>query len=187
MQLERILSGIAPLAERPPIAQWTPELSGDMDLVIQRDGQWVHEGTAFSRHELVQLFARILRREADGHHYLVTPVEKWRIRVEDCAFVVVEASHSNHVWTLATNVGEQVTLGAEHRLAVTSTPLGEEVPEVNLVHGVAARIGRNVFYQLVEQGEIRHQPDGSWLGLESDGHWQPLGRVDEGRVDEGQE
>ncbi|ALM52180.1 DUF1285 domain-containing protein [Halomonas huangheensis] len=181
MQLERILSGIAPLAERPPIAQWAPELSGDMDLVIQRDGQWVHEGTAFSRYELVQLFARILRREADGDHYLVTPVEKWRIRVEDCAFLVVAAEFKGGAWILTTNVGEQVTLGAEHQLSVTPTPAGEWVPEVDLPHGVAARLGRNVFYQLAEQGEVRHQPDGNWLGLESDGHWQPLGRVDEGQ------
>ncbi|GEN22528.1 hypothetical protein HCU01_04770 [Halomonas cupida] len=178
MQLERILGGIAPLAERPPIGQWTPELSGDMDLLIARDGQWIHEGTAITRHELVQLFARILRREADGHHYLVTPVEKWRISVEDCAFVVVEASFDEGIWTLTTNVGEQVALGEQHRLVVTATPTGERIPQLDLVHGVAARLGRNVFYQLVEQGESRQLSDGTWLGLESDGHWQPLGNVE---------
>lgn len=180
MQLERILSGIAPLAERPPIEQWTPELSGDMDLLIARDGQWIHEGTAITRHQLVQLFARILRREADGHHYLVTPVEKWRIRVEDCAFLVVAASLEEDGWMLTTNVGEQVTLGAQHRLVVTPTPAGERIPQLDLAHGVAARLGRNVFYQLVEQGQRRQLSDGTWLGLESGGYWQPLGNIEAG-------
>src|SRR5690554_2678354 len=70
-------------AQRPPLEKWHPELSGDMDLLITRDGQWLHKGQPFSRKAIVRLFSTILRREEDGEYYLVTPVEKWRIRVED--------------------------------------------------------------------------------------------------------
>lgn len=71
-------------AERPPpVERWNPPLSGDIDLRIARDGTWYHEGTAFQRESLARLFASILRRDEDGQYYLVTPVEKWRIQVDD--------------------------------------------------------------------------------------------------------
>lgn len=221
MHLDRILSGVSPLADRPPVEHWNPRLSGDMDLVIQHDGRWVHEGTPMVRHELVQLFARILRREDDGDYYLVTPVEKWRIQVEDCAFIVVSAEFKGDAgepdldrpgldeksgaeqqrpvgtWWLTTNVGERIALGREHRLSLSRTPSGDSVPEVNLRLGLAARLGRNVFYQLVEQGQ--QQGDSSEMqsseiqrseihgfGIYSAGIWQPLGYLDDttpGEVD----
>ncbi|MBY5942005.1 DUF1285 domain-containing protein [Halomonas sp. DP5N14-9] len=192
MQLDHILNGIAELGERPPLSDWQPEPSGEMDLVIARDGRWIHEGSPIQRPELVRLFARILRREDDGHHYLVTPIEKWRISVEDTAFVVLEAEladeqregqskgqpedHVDKRWWLTTNVGERIALGQEYRLSLSTTPAGEEVPQVCLPYGVSARLGRNVFYRLVEQAEARS--DCGELGLTSDGVWQPLGRLE---------
>lgn len=192
MQLDHILNGIAELGERPPLSDWQPEPSGEMDLVIARDGRWIHEGSPIQRPELVRLFARILRREDDGHHYLVTPIEKWRISVEDTAFVVLEAEQADarlegqskgqpedHVdkrWWLTTNVGERIALGHEYRLSLSTTPAGEEVPQVCLPYGVSARLGRNVFYRLVEQAEACTER--GELGLTSDGVWQPLGRLE---------
>ncbi|MGQ7247003.1 DUF1285 domain-containing protein [Halomonas sp. V046] len=178
MQLDRILNGVAPLGDRPPVDQWAPELSGEMDLVIARDGRWIHEGSEITRAELVRLFARILRREDDGHYCLVTPIEKWRISVEDHPFVVVDAEPEGDAWALITNVGERVVLGHEHRLTVTETPAAEAVPEVNLRLGLAARLGRNVFYRLAEHGELAAEGDRQALGLTSGGVWQPLGRID---------
>ena len=65
----------------PPVSEWSPQLSGDIDIVIDANGNWFHEGSKIQRAALVALFAKILRREHDGEYYLVTPVEKWRIRV----------------------------------------------------------------------------------------------------------
>ena len=71
----------------PPVMSWNPELSGDMDMVIRKDGTWWHEGVKIERKKLVQVFSTILRKEGDDY-FLLTPVEKWRIRVEDLPFVV---------------------------------------------------------------------------------------------------
>lgn len=73
----------------PPVERWNPPLSGDMDLRITRDGAWRYEGALIQREALVRLFASILRCDEDGHHYLITPVEKWRIRVDDAPFLAV--------------------------------------------------------------------------------------------------
>lgn len=174
MRLDHILQGIAEFGERPPLDEWAPALSGEMDLVIARDGRWVHEGRDIERPELVRLFARILRRESDGQYYLVTPVEKWRIQVEDTAFVVVDADYVDPCWWLTTNVGERVSLGNAARLTLTTTPMGEWVPEVGLPFGLSARLGRNVFYRLVELAEVKEAD----LGIHSEGVWQPLGRLE---------
>ncbi len=74
----------------PGFDQWNPPLSGDMDLVIKSNGVWLHEGDPIRREPLVRLFSTILRRENDGSYYLVTPVEKWRIKVEKAPFLVVD-------------------------------------------------------------------------------------------------
>ena len=77
--------------QRPmrPLVDWNPPLSGDMDMCIDRNGDWQHEGSTIQRDSLVRLFASILRLEADGHYYLVTPVEKLGIKVEDAPFLVI--------------------------------------------------------------------------------------------------
>lgn len=85
--IERLLKD---QAGRPPIEKWQPALSGEIDIQILADGRWVHEGGEIKRHELVKLFASILRCEADGHYYLVTPVEKWRLQVEDLPLLIVD-------------------------------------------------------------------------------------------------
>ena len=94
----------------PPLDKWHPELSGNMDLVITRDGQWVFKGEPIAREATVKLFSTILRRESDGEYYLVTPVEKWRIRVEDAPLLAhgleVKGEGAEQVITLATNMGE---------------------------------------------------------------------------------
>ena len=79
--------GLHSTAKQPPVEQWNPELSGDIDIVIRADGSWWHEGRAFERQDLVRLFASILRHESPDY-FVLTPVEKWRIQVEDRPFVV---------------------------------------------------------------------------------------------------
>lgn len=188
MTLEPLLAHIDPEGEIPPVASWHPEHQGEMDLLIAADGRWIHEGVAIARPRLVRLLSTILRRETDGAYYLVTPAEKQRIRVEDRPFLVVDAEPDEAGgWWLTTNVGDRLALDGQHPLSLSETPRGELVPEVPVRFGLAARLGRNVYYRLVELAEPRDLPGGGQeLGLVSGGVWQPLGRLEESeRLDGG--
>lgn len=189
MNFDSIAADIGSAGKIPPLDSWTPSHSGEMDLLITADGRWIHEGSVIKRAALVRLLASILRREEDGCYYLVTPQEKQRIRVEDHPFIIVGAdqnadSDDNQDWWLTTQYGDRIKLGAEHRLDVTETPNGEDVPEVPVRFGMAARLGRNVFYRLVEQTEARpnardNDPGWGQLVLTSGGIKHPLGTLDE--------
>lgn len=153
----------------PPIHQWTPDFSGDLDMRIARDGTWFHEGTPINREGLVRLFSTILKREGDDY-FLVTPVEKWRIEVEDAPFVAVdfEAEGVGEAQSLVfeTNVGDRVVAGEGNPIRVErDEETGEPSPYVMVRDGLEALIDRKSFYRLVEIGEAR---DG-WFGLWSDG------------------
>lgn len=180
MPFDPLLVHIDAKGEIPPVDRWHPEHWGDMDLVIAADGRWIHEGRPILRPRLVRLLSTILRREADGGHALVTPVEGQRIRVEDRPFLIVDADLDERGrWWLTTNVGDRLALGETHRLVPSETPAGETVPEVAVRFGLGARLGRNVYYRLVEAAESRPLASGGEeLGILSDGVWQPLGRLD---------
>lgn len=178
MAFEPLLSAVEAGTGIPPLEDWNPALSGTMALLIRADGSWVHEGAPMHRASLVRLLSTLLRREADGHHYLVSPREKWRIEVEDRAFVIVDADAEDGIWYLTTNVDERIALGEQQRLCVTTTADGSLVPEVTMRFGLAARLGRNVFYRLVEEGQARRIDGREKLGLISAGHWQPLGDLE---------
>ena len=140
---------------RPPLHLWHPPLSGDIDIRIAADGSWYHEGTRFQRHPLVQLFASILRREG-ADYFLVSPVEKWRLRVEDAPFVAIDCEvigdGADQQLVFTTNVGDRVHCNAEHPLRVLVNPqTGEPSPYVLVRDGLEAKIVRSVFYRLVEQ------------------------------------
>ena len=135
--------------DRPPLDRWHPPLSGDIDIEIAADGTWFHQGGEIRRGSLVKLFASILRREDDGHYYLVTPGEKWRIRVARHPLIVVaidsEGEGKDRVLTATLNTRRQVTIEADHPLS-----LDEGIPVVALDHGLSALFNRNAWYQLVE-------------------------------------
>lgn len=180
MNLEPLVAQIDPKGDIPPVDKWHPEHEGEMDLVIAADGRWIHEGAVISRPRLVRLLSTILRRDADGCHVLVTPAEKQRIRIEDCPFLVVDAEcGTDGIWWLTTNMGDRLPLGAEHPFMLSQTPAGESVPEVPVRFGLAARLGRNVFYRLVEEAAPFTLADGrEALGIQSGGLWHPLGLID---------
>jgi hypothetical protein len=162
---------------RPPVEKWQPPLSGDIDIRIERNGDWYHEGGRIERQPLVNLFASILRREADGEYYLVTPVEKWRIGVEDTPLLAVdmevagEGAERKIVFRL--NTGEQALLDAAHPLTV-DTESGEPHPVLHLERGLSARLTRALFYRLVDLSELR----GAELGVDSAGSWFALGAAE---------
>ncbi len=179
MNFDRLLGQLGPADRIPPLEAWQPALSGDMDLCIAADGRWWHEGEPISRAKLVRLLATLLRRDPEGY-CLVTPVERWRIQVEDLPLVIVEADLEGGDWWLTTQLGDRVRLDGEHPLRVTQTPQGEWVPEVPIRYGLSARLNRNVYYQLVEAATLRsHDKGSSELGVESAGHWHPVGRMDD--------
>ena len=133
----------------PPIASWKPELSGSMDMLIKRDGGWWHEGELIKRDKLTRLFSSILKKE-ENDYFLVTPVEKWQIKVDDMPFVVqlaeaVEVA-GEVVITLMTNVGDVVVLNSDNKLLLDDGGL----PFVEVRNGLMARLHRNVYYQLAE-------------------------------------
>ncbi len=161
----------------PPLHLWHPELSGDIDIRIQRDGSWWHEGELIRRASLVALFASILRREADGEYYLVTPVEKWRIQVEGFPLQVVDfdVDEEGRIITVITNTGRRYLLGRDYPLFLpdaASPQEAGEVPAVGLDHGLAACFSRPAWYRLAEAAEQRN----GRTGVESDGLFFPIAR-----------
>ena len=168
----------------PPVERWNPPLSGEMDLRIARDGVWYHEGAPIQREALVRLFASILRRDADGHHYLVTPVEKWRIQVDDAPFLAIrlDAAGAGHdqVLSFTTNVGDTVIAGPDHPLDVEyRAPNGEPAPYLHVRGRLRALLTRAVFLDLIELGEERRTDRGRDYGVWSQGQYFRLGPLDD--------
>ncbi|MGY6548344.1 MAG: DUF1285 domain-containing protein [Roseinatronobacter sp.] len=162
----------------PPVHLWSPPFCGDLDMRIARDGTWFHEGTPIGRPALVRLFSTILRREG-AQYFLVTPVEKVGITVEDVPFIAPDfeahgAGPAQQV-TFHTNLGDQALAGPDHRLRVEIDPeSGEPAPYIHIRAGLEARVDRKSFYRLVEI--CAHAPhDGAeWFGLWSAGVFFPF-------------
>jgi len=172
--------GKAGKAASPPLHLWHPPLSGDMDILIRRDGSWLHEGSPIRRQSLVRLFASILRREEDGDYYLVTPVEKWRIRVEFLPLVVVDFDLRNPATNaqeliVVTNTERCYSVSEQYPLFIATDPnrgqggQPDRIPAVALEHGLAALFNRATWYRLAELCEESDQGP----GLFSRGHFYP--------------
>ena len=138
-----------------------PDLCGDFQMRIDRNGTWHYRGSPIGRMALVKLFSTVLRRDSDGAHWLTTPVENGRIEVEDAAFIAVEmiaeGTGRGQLLRFRTNVDDVVTLDADHPLRVEESDSGEPRPYIHVRGGLEARIARPVFYHLIERGE----PDSS--------------------------
>jgi len=144
----------------------------EFDIRIAADGSWYHEGGLIGRPALVRLFSSVLSRGDDGSYWLVTPVERGRIKVEDAPFVAIAASFTGKAdarqnITLRTNVGDEVTLGHDHPLAMRPPRGGGEPrPYVMVREGLEALVARPVYYELAERSVAG--PDGRF-GLWSGG------------------
>lgn len=178
---------------REPTAapQWKfdPESVPDFPFRIARDGTWYYHGSPIERKELCKLFSTVLRRDAKGNFYLVTPVEQGRIDVEDAPFTAVEVIVSgegrNRTVVFRTNLDQMVTAGPDHPIRVfENDETGEPSPYVMVRDGLEALILRPQFYELVDLCEERQEGDAVVFGLWSDGVFFRLGRVADGAVDE---
>ncbi|KIC09500.1 proteophosphoglycan precursor [Leisingera sp. ANG-M1] len=158
----------------PPVHLWNPPFCGDLDIRIARDGSWYYLGTPFTRFELVKLFASILKLE-EGKYFLVTPVEKVGITVEDAPFVAVDFDAAgegrDQVITFTTNVEDTTAAGPDTPIRVErDAESGEPSPYVMVRAGLEARIDRKSFYRLAELGEHHDE----WFGVWSGGTFFPL-------------
>ncbi len=162
----------------PPVHLWNPPFCGDLDMEIRRDGTWFYNGTPIGRAPLVKLFSSILRKDGDDY-FLVTPVEKVGIRVEDAPFVANDANAVGNgvdqVITFTTHVGDTVTAGPEHPIRVERDPdTGEPSPYVLVRVNLEALIDRKTFYRLVDLGQHHNHQGEVWFGLWSAGVFFPV-------------
>lgn len=158
----------------PPVEKWHPEHCGDSGMRIAADGTWFHMGTPIARPAMVRLFSTVLRREPDGSHVLVTPVEKLAIDVEVTAFRAVamtsEGEGRGRRIAFELDSGDAVILGRNHPLTVIQTDQGPS-PRLAVRHGLEAVLTRPVYYELADLALAEGgDPPGVW----SDGTFFPL-------------
>lgn len=168
----------------PPVERWEPDFCGDIDMRIAADGSWHYRGSLIARERMVRLFSTVLRKDGDGKTYLVTPVEKLRITVDDAPFVAVtmdrtEDAAGTPLIHFTTNVGDHVLADAEHPIRVETDPVtGEPRPYVRVRGRLDALIARSVFYDLVALAEPVEEAGTTFLDLYSAGTTFRLGAVD---------
>ena len=162
----------------PPVHLWNPPFCGDLDMRIARDGTWFYLGTPIGRKELVRLFSSILRKDGDAY-FLVTPVEKVGITVDDAPFVAQDFDRFDRdgaqVLRFSTHVDDEMEAGPDHPIRVVLDPeTSEPTPYILVRANLEALIDRKSFYRLVDIG-AHHEVDGtSWFGIWSAGTFFPF-------------
>ncbi|MCG8494021.1 MAG: DUF1285 domain-containing protein [Sneathiellales bacterium] len=168
----------------PPVHLWNPDYCGELDIRIARDGTWFYMGSPIGRKPLVKLFSSVLRYDEDGKFYLVTPVEKIGIQVDDAPLVAVEmfkeGEGKDQVLSFRTHVDDFVIVDEDHPLRLTIDPENNEPsPYVTIRSNLEALIVRSVFYDLVELAE-EEQVDGQQrFGVWSSGRFFDFGSVND--------
>lgn len=166
----------------PPVERWDPPFCGDMDMRIARDGTWFYCGTPIGRKPMVRLFSTVLKREGD-RYFLVTPVEKLGITVDDAPFVAVAMTRygegRDQALVFRTGTDDEVLADADHPIRVeTDAGTGEPSPYVLVRRDLWALIARPVFYDLAELAGPAPDGDAGVLGVWSAGRFFPIGRAD---------
>ncbi len=167
-----------------PVEKWNPEYCGELDMEIRRDGTWFYMGTPIGRMALVKLFATVLRKDKDGETYLVTPVEKIKIKVVDAPFVVVEMNASTdddglQVLTFRTNVGDVIEAGKDNTLRFEIVEENGGVkPYINVRGRLEALLTRSVMYELIALGRERMVDEVPMFCIESHGEIFPIMAAD---------
>jgi hypothetical protein len=178
--MENPVSGNSSHANRRPTRDRPPPVDhGDLDMRIARDGTWFYRGTPINRLPLVKLFATVLRRDPDGGYSLVTPVERGRVTVEDAPFIAVEVERRGEgrgqELIFRTNLDEIVTAGPDHPVRVETSANGEPMPYLLVRPGLEARLGRPVFYELVDYADAAREAGDPEFGVWSGGIFFSLG------------
>jgi uncharacterized protein len=159
----------------PPVHLWNPAYCGEIDMRIAADGTWFYQKTPIGRPALVKLFASIIKREGDCY-FLVTPVEKCGITVDDAPFLAVELriipAADGRLLRFRTNVDDWVDCGPEHRLRFEPEPeTGGLKPYLHVRRDLWAKVTRALFFDLVELGEERAIDGTAMFGVASGGEF----------------
>ena len=158
----------------PPVHLWNPPFCGDLDMRIAGDGTWYYMGTPIGRPALVRLFSTILKRE-NGKHFLVTPVEKVGIRVDDAPFMAVEMSKEHDEGgprlRFRTNVDDWVDCNEAHQLRFEAAADGGLTPYLHVRADLWAKVTRALYYDLVDMGEERTVDGRRMFGVVSAGEF----------------
>lgn len=145
----------------PPVEGWAPQQIGESHMRIAADGTWFHEGGVIRREAMVRAFAGLLNRDAEGHHWLVTPFEKLAIEVEDAAFIAVDCVRADDALAFRLNTDELVIAGPQHALRAAGSP---EDPAIYLHvrRGCEARLNRSTWAQLADIALAEGAQDKNW-------------------------
>ena len=184
--LEAITGALAKAGKGPPpVERWNPPFCGDLDMRIAADGTWFYLKTPIGRPALVKLFASVLKREGD-RYFLVTPVEKCGITVDDAPFLAVElkieADAAGRVLHFRTNVDDWVACGPAHALRFEpEAGTGGLKPYLHVRRDLWAKVTRALFFDLVEIGEERDVDGTAMFGVTSMGTFFPMAPADQVR------
>lgn len=160
-RLEHIAEQIN-LQNQPPVHLWKPKNQGVIDIRIDVNGFWFHEGEPILRDKLVALFASILWFE-NGQHFLLTPAEKLAIDVSDVPYVIHQMEWADKHWVAVTNTHEQIIISDEHPVTLREYQ-GQWLPYVNVRYDLWARVNRSVYYQwVVEAMDLAGDSEDLWL------------------------
>jgi len=177
MSLEKISAQLKLSHEKtPPVEQWNPDYCGEIDLQIKANGDWFYAGTIFKRPALVKLLASVLKKEADDY-FLVTPVEKIKITVEDAPFVLTQwhwQDERKTIMVVCTNVGDEFIVDAEHPVSKNSA--GELY--ITVRRNLCAKVHRNVYYQWVDLATTKKTSLGTEVMFTSAGYDVSLGLLE---------
>lgn len=164
------IAELAAARKLPPVSQWNPEKSGNSEMRIASDGRWFHQGGEITRSAMIRAFSSLLKREADGQYYLVTPHEKLSIIVDDAPFLAVEMKSENagkaRKLAFRLNSDDLVIAGPEHEIAL------RPLPYLHVRDGLWAKLARPVYYEMTELALAEGgNPPGLWGG----GRFFPIG------------
>ncbi|WP_088329321.1 DUF1285 domain-containing protein [Lacimicrobium sp. SS2-24] len=176
MKLEDLQAQLAAQAQKSaPVEDWNPPFCGELDMVIRHNGQWDYMGTPIGREALVRLFASVLKKEQD-RYYLVTPVEKVAITVEDVPFIITNWQRKEEKLVFTSNLGDQFIVGKEHPVVLeTDKVTGDLLPYALVRRNLFGRLHQNLFYQLVDQGRPQRQGNEDHLMIKSGDYQFSLG------------
>ena len=167
----------------PPVMDWNPPFCGDLDIRIARNGTWFYLGTPIGRFELVKLFSSILKIE-DGKYFLVTPIEKVGIKVDDAPFVAVDFNEieitGEKALKFETQVGDEVIASDKNPIRVVRDAVSDEpAPYIHIRNGLDALIDRKTFYRLIDIGQHKKYENDDWFGIESASAFFPIIKSEE--------
>ena len=166
----------------PPVHLWNPPLCKNIEMKIDREGRWFFMNSPIGRKRMIKLFSKVLRLDLDGEYYLVTPIEKIRVEVEERPFLVIDyqltIEKNKQIISFETNTGDIFLLDSNHPIHIETNPLNEEPrPYVLVRSNLEGLISRNIYYKLIELSEIQKESNEEVFLLKSNAQYFEIGRV----------